>query len=374
MRIRLIPLVAALLTATSLHAEGIRYDRIPDDATSYFHLDVNGLLHSTAMRQAPNANEVLQQITELFGDKSDITMYETRSSHSDKADGYVILWHSSAPGLQDRVRSALAAVKGNFIIAYDQQPITFADTSATHLLTPPEHPTPATLPAAPPEKNPPDHPLHNRFIIGLGDSEVAIDPNKAPAYVAFVGPDLMVISGDLPSIGHALDVLHGKHPSLAQQDPNAIKMNPPPGTFVIATGLSAEFQNQNDDKPTTTQPAPTIGGALGLDMFGTLKAKARIASFDVGENDHNLFADASLAMKDDDAAAQLKNLVIGVKGLIGLTQPKVSPLLDPLEIQSAQKEVSLHWSWPVAKLGDFYTLLASQDNNADAGATTRPNH
>ena len=373
MRTRLIPFVAALLTTASLRAEGIRYDRIPDDATAYFHFDVDHFIHSAAVQQSPEASDFLQQVTTFFGDKSDVTMYETRSPQSDKADGFVLLWHSPSPGLQDRVRSALAAVKGSLSIAYDQQPITYADTPPTHLLTPPRPPTPATLPASPPEKNEPDHPPHHRYVLGLGDSQT-IDPNKGPAYVAFVGPDVMVISGDLPSISQALDVFHGKRPSLAQHDPNGLKINPPPGAFLVATGLSADFQNQNDAKPSTTQPAPTLGGALGLDMFGTLKAKAHIARFDVGENDHNLFADASLAMKDEESAAQLKNLIIGVKGLIGLTQPKLPPLLEPLDVQSVQKEVSLHWSWPVAKLGDLYTLLASQDNNANTGPTTSPNH
>ena len=58
-------------------------------------------------------------------------------------------------------------------------------------------------------------------------------------------------------------------------------------------------------------------------------------------------------MKDSDSTEQLKNLVIGLKAMICLSQANVKPLLLPLEIKAADKDVVLHWSWPNTKLPEL---------------------
>jgi hypothetical protein len=76
------------------------------------------------------------------------------------------------------------------------------------------------------------------------------------------------------------------------------------------------------------------------------KGKAQFARFDLGENDQNEFADASFTMTDPDAAEQLKNLLLGIKALVSLSQQQQRPFIDPLQINSFGKDVILHWEMP----------------------------
>jgi hypothetical protein len=201
--------------------------------------------------------------------------------------------------------------------------------------------------------------------------------NKGPVYTAFVSQDCIVIAGDLPSMADALDVIQGRKPSLAQQDPQGLKIKQPPGVILLGAGLTAEFSKENTGS--TTQPAVSAnvggGGGFGLDMFGSFKGKAKLAQLDMGEDDQNLYVDGLISMKDADSAEQLRNLVLGIKALVSLTQTDSKPLIDPLDVQWTDSNVTLHWSWPTAKLADLFRLSRNHkrhDHSLPVVTTTQP--
>jgi hypothetical protein len=68
-------------------------------------------------------------------------------------------------------------------------------------------------------------------------------------------------------------------------------------------------------------------------------------------------------MTDADSAEQLKNLIMGVKALVSLSQEQKKPLIDPLDVQSTGKSVALHWSWPTAKLPELIRLGRGENDN-----------
>jgi hypothetical protein len=102
---------------------------------------------------------------------------------------------------------------------------------------------------------------------------------------------------------------------------------------------------------------------FGMDLFGSFKGKARIARFDMGEDEQNEYADASFTMIDADSAGQLKNLLLGVKALVSLSQAQATPLIDPLEIDTAANNVTLHWSMSTAKLSELIRQMAEAPNH-----------
>ena len=198
--------------------------------------------------------------------------------------------------------------------------------------------------------------------IGLGGSEDYRRSWNGSFYTAYVGQDLIVVALDLPSMAEALDVLDAKKPSLAKEDPHGLKLEPPPGVIVVGAGLSAEWtggnlgghDNLSDDKAgSTTRPVRVANSDFGLDLFGSFKGKARLARFDMGENEQSEYADAAFTMIDPDSAGQLKNLLLGVKALVSLSQAQERPLIDPLKVEAAGNDVALHWSMSTAKLTEL---------------------
>jgi hypothetical protein len=114
-----------------------------------------------------------------------------------------------------------------------------------------------------------------------------------------------------------------------------------------------------------------------MDLFGSFKGKARIARFDMGENEQNDYADATFSMIDPDSAEQLKNLLLGVKALVSMSQAKQRPLIDPLDIESAGNDVILHWSMPTTKLSELLREAAAPTHDSSLPTNvpaTRPTH
>jgi hypothetical protein len=282
-----------------------------------------------------------------------------------------MIWHTRDPFIRKRVEANIAADKSSLRISYGQQEIQYASGSAFRSLqmepaapAPPKDGRKMTPVGSAPGTN-----LTSLFSIGLGDDPAAPDPNNGPSYTAFVGQDLVVMAGDLPAIAGGLDVMQGKKISLAQQDPQGLKVEDLPGVMLVGAGLTANYSKDDSDasskhsadRPDANAARTELGGSIRFDMFGSFKAKARLARFDLGEDDKQLYVDAILTMKDAESTEQLKNLVNGVKALIGLTHQEVMPLLVPLQIRAADTSVTLHWSWPAASLADLLRLMEAQD-------------
>ncbi len=399
-------LLVWLLCAATARAEGIRYDRIPADATGYIHMDFDPFLTSASVRQmgAHDVADLESQFSDLFGQHTDITIYIPKSS---EPEAFVVLCHSLDPKLRQRLETNIANPKTHVTLksgdtqlaattltfTYDQQEIHYTSVNMFHFLVDPslampdEAPLPpATRPAAPVKKP------SSEFVIGLG-SDTGENPfvHKKPSYTAFVGQDLIVIAPDFPAIANALDVIHGKKPSLAQQDPQGLKVDAPPGVWLVGAGLTAEYSKENAAKgnhhtadATGNAPPDAKAGDLsekgfGFDLFGSFKAKARLARFEAGQEDKQIYVDAWLTMKDAQSTEQLKNLAIGLKAMICLSQKNVTPLLLPLEIQRANNDVVLHWSWPNAKLSELIQAFEQANNDHDdslpaTAPATQPTH
>jgi hypothetical protein len=217
-------------------------------------------------------------------------------------------------------------------------------------------------------------------MVGIGTGGDVMTWLKGPSYAAFVGNDLIVLTADLHTMAVALDVLNGKKPSLANQDPHGIKINPVRGSIMAGAGFTAVFKAANVDDPangpgSTTQPmkvSESTTGGFGLDLFGSFTGKAQVASFDAGEEEQSVFISAAFSMVDVESAEQLKNLAIGFKALVALSKTARQPLIDPLMIQTDGKKVTLHWSWPVAKLDELSRLARNPSDAATSSPATRP--
>jgi hypothetical protein len=109
-----------------------------------------------------------------------------------------------------------------------------------------------------------------------------------------------------------------------------------------------------------------------MSMFGALQGKARLARFDMGEDDQNVFIHASVSMLDPDSAEQLKNLINGLKALVALSQARNAPLVDPLDIQIKDNDVLLNWTWPTAKVAELVQLMKSSRHHDTAKLYSAP--
>jgi hypothetical protein len=219
--------------------------------------------------------------------------------------------------------------------------------------------------------------------MGLGGGDWMQNILNGPTYTAFVGQDLLIITTDVPSMAHALDVLAGKQPSLAKQDPKKLKFDGPSGVLALGAGLKAGVNvDHSDDKSGAKKGRPPVdkpdAGQFGIDFFGSFSGKAQVGHFDAGEDDHSEYIDASISMVDADSAEQLKNLIQGVKAMVLLSQTPKAPLIAPLEIAANDKDVNLHWTWPTAKLSELARLTQDQgdhDTNVPATAPAQsPRH
>ncbi len=356
-------------------ADGIRYDRIPTDTTGYGHVDFDRLVSSRLMHSIYDGRQSLSDLMANLGDVGDGTIYTLKIGRASEA---VMLWHTKDVAARSQYWNEVISDKDAIVITYDGQEVRYIPTSLGDLVSQKWNATffaekakSRGIQQAPPEASPPKS---TRIELGIGDEQTSTRWfERGPFYVAFYGNDLIVLTGDIPSMAAALDVLHGKMPSLATNDPQSLKMDIPPGAIMVGAGAMASFST--DGKGSATQPteANTAGGAFGLNLAGSLQANARLAKFDFGEDQQNLYGDATVLMKDADSAGQFRNLVTGVKALISLTQPDKAALLTPLTIDASGDSVGLHWSWPTGTLSELIRIAQSPtDHDASSPPSTRP--
>jgi hypothetical protein len=350
--------------AAASAADPIRYDRIPADVVSYFSVDIESLLASRLAQIETSGVDTIRKTIELpefkrgfYGSIASATMYSLG-----KEGNPVLLLHGSAQKFHQEVEVPNST--DTVVFEYDHQEIHY---SSSCLL-------PGVFGAGR-EKNVSDIETRNQISIGIGGATAS--RFHGAFYTAYVGQDLIVVAMDLPSMAEALDVIDGKKPSLQKEDPHELKAQAPPGVIAVGAGLSAYWTGGNleagDKSNSTTRPVRVANSDFGLDLFGSFKGKARLARFELGENQQNDYADAAFTMIDSDAAGQLKNLFLGFKALVSLSQTADTPLLDPLEIEVAGNDVVLHWSMPTAKLSELLHQLSeppAHDSSLPANVPT----
>jgi hypothetical protein len=366
MRIGLPLLLIVLLNAAAVTADAIRYDQIPADVSSYAHVDVDrAIITSFFMDKPPGASQDAAAMLEAtYGIRlASITVYTLGDSE------LVALLHCKEK-LRQRWEAKAATGKDAILFSYDNQDIYYSSDNPW---------VSDSLAAAfgarrnPKRPQPQESPTEPQMNVGIG-----VDPDEirrmmnGPVYTAFVGQDFAVATTDLPSMAHALNVVQGKKPSLANQDPHGLKADMPPGVILQGAGLMAEINAENLNHPAKQPDDSTDGSGFGLDLIGTFKGKARLARFDLGQDEHDLYLNATLAMIDAESAEQLKNLIIGVKALISLSEADQKPLIDPLEIQVVGTDVVLHWKWPTANLSELIRLTKIRSNHAEPLPATSP--
>src|SRR5580700_7342504 len=123
---RALLLVLTAQMCSAAYADGIRYDRIPADATGYAHMDFQRLVSSRLMHAASGGGESEAHLMAAFGGIGDATMYTMRVG---RADEVAILWHMGDAALRARYLGATISDKDAIVISYDGQEIRFIPTS-----------------------------------------------------------------------------------------------------------------------------------------------------------------------------------------------------------------------------------------------------
>jgi len=355
------------LSATVAGADPVRYDQIPADVVSYAHVDVERALSSRLGQTQINGVGTTEQNIEtpefLRGFGGSI---ESAAIYALGKEGNpVLLLHGSAQKFREEIEVPNST--DSVTIQYDHQEVHYSSSCLLPELFGSEKVASVNNP----------RPRSGSLTIGLGGGGARF---HGAFYTAYVGQDLIVTALDLPAMAEALDVLHGKRPSLAQQDPHGLKADAPPGVIIIGAGLSAEWTGGNlsgpdgavPDQAATTRPVRVANSDFGMDLFGSFKGKARLAWFDMGENDQHDYADVTFKMIDADSAEQLKNLLMGVKALVSLTQAQQRPLIDPLQIESAGSATVLQWKMPTTKLSELLRQSAATQSHDNALPTNVP--
>jgi hypothetical protein len=358
-----IVLTVIAILAASAGADSIRYDQIPADAVSYISVDVDSLLASRLAQIEINGVDTIRKNIEspefkrgVYGSIASGTVYSLG-----KEGNPVLLLNASAQKFHQEVE--LPNSTDTVIFDYDHHEVHYSSS--------------CLLPAVFGNgggKNNSDLEPRNQLSIGLGGATAS--RFHGAFYTAYVGQNLIVIAMDLPSMADALDVIDGKKPSLQKEDPHELKAQAPPGAIAVGAGLSAHWTGGNldpgDKSNSTTRPVRVANSDFGLDLFASFKGKARLARFDLGENEQNEYVDAAFTMIDADTAVQLKNLFLGFKALVSLSKTADSPLLDPLDIEVAGNDVVLHWSMPTAKLSELLHQLSESSAHDNSMPTNLP--
>jgi hypothetical protein len=357
MRFQVIMAVIGLLAAVG-HADAIRYDQIPADAVGYFHGDLDRLLATRLSQIELNGGVSLRKNIEMPGFQHSVwgSIKSATMFILGKDGDPVLLLRGSAKKFQQEVENPRSS--DVVVFDYDHQDVHYSSSCIL----------PEVFGKGGHAENS-NNDIQPQINVGLG-IEGSHSRFHGAFYTAYIGQDLIVTALELPAMAEALDVINGKKPSLAQENPHDLRVEAPRGVFFIGTGLSAEWVGGNigiggklpEDK-STTRPMRVANSDFGMDLFGSFKGKARIARFDMGEDEQNEYADASFTMIDADSAGQLKNLLLGVKALVSLSQAQATPLIDPLEIDTAANNVTLHWSMSTAKLSELIRQMAEAPNH-----------
>jgi hypothetical protein len=362
-------MLIGVLAAAPAWGGPIRYEQISANASGYFYVDMDRIFSSRLMQQAQTAESLAEMKRMLGSPINSVAVYWIDAGEDSKG---AVLVNSDNPKVFEGGAEAMAKADDAVVISYQKQEIYYSSLPILGLLVPGvEHAPRHVHHTSKVTKAPVDKPERPELGIGFGSEEFGERWQNGPSYTAFVGNNLIVVTTDLPSMAEALDVLNGKKPSLVQQDIHGLKVDVPPGVILHGAGMTASLST-GDLAAAATQPAGNNGGSFGMDMFGSLKGKAMLGRFDMGEDEKSEYADASITMVDAGSAEQLKNLLLGVKALVTLSQGEQGALIAPLEVQSAQKNVTMHWSWPAANLGDLIRLAHLRGDDAGSVPTTTP--
>lgn len=355
----------------------IQYDQIPANVGSYFHFDVDQLIASRLATAAGSSAIIKERIKSFVGGPiSAVTVY---AGAEDDSDRVTVVIHTSDFDAAQVWEPRLAAAKDAVAFTYERHVVHYTSQGLEHLLNPPaEEHGPQTTHRA--EKDHPTQPADRRATLSLGLGTGNSDPFRGPIFVAFVGQGLVVVTSALRDMADCLDVLDGRKPSLAREDPNRLKVEAPAGAVFVGVGLSANLQadtRQGDDRPARhdahRHATHDATGGFNLNFLDSFSDKVTLGRFWGGENADGEYVHASLTMVDAPAAERLRNIALGLKGLISLSaDPAQQPLIEPLTVRATDKDVLLDWTWPANKTGDLVRLIKETAGEHGSNPTTAP--
>jgi hypothetical protein len=356
---RLIFLLSLLWLVSVGRADPIHFDQIPADVAGYVHLDIDRLLASNLANQVYAAREghpvnLAAELRNALGTQfSGVTAYYTGGAEQRGA----LMVRISDPADYTKAENAAMADRDAVVIQINQQKVYYTSAAAALVKSPATQSAEPEAVSQPPQKKKP-----YSFTLGFDANGPMVDgrpwnPFNGPSYLAFTGNGLLIITSDIRGIAQAIDVLKGTKPSLATQDPLGLKMQPQAASIVVGAGLTATFRRDDPSgaSPATapsTQESTVQNGDLSINLFNPFRARTRLARFEISEEDQNDHIRATLSMTGAESAEQFKNLVTGVKALLFLSNVDTRPYVAALDVQTSGNEVSLHWSYPTAKLVD----------------------
>jgi hypothetical protein len=382
MRDRVICLLSLLWLVSVGRADPIHFEQIPADVAGYAHLDIDRLLASNLANQVYAARvghpvNLAAELRNALGTQfSGVTAYYTGGPEQRGA----LMVRISDPADYTKAENAAMADRDAVVFQINQQKVYY--TSAAAALIKPPAPRPAE---SEPATQPSDKRKPYRFTLGFDANGPLVagrpwNPFNGPSYLAFTGNGLLIIASDIRGIAQAIDVLQGTKPSLATQDPLGLKMQPQAASIVVGAGLTATFRRDDPSGATpatapSTRESSVTNGDLNINLFNPFRARTRLARFEISEEDQNDHIRATLLMTGTESAEQFKNLVTGVKALLFLSNIDTRPYVAALDVQTNGNEVSLHWSYPTAKLVDVAKQwIGSKDDRGHntTSSTTQP--
>jgi hypothetical protein len=387
MRYGLLAVMTSLLAGGGIaQGDPISYEQIPSGVGSYAHVDVDQLLASRIVH-GPGFPSLEDQIKSSFGgDLAAFTMYAYGGDDADKA---AILVRARGFDIGKWWEPKLSAAKNAVTFNYQGHTVHHSSQGLEALVDRSAE-APADKVAGAPTGKAENHgeavatkqePVRrNTFSLGLGIGKIN-DPFRGPVYVAFVGQDLLVASGDIRGMADALDVLDGRRPSLAKEDPKGLKIDAPKGAIFVGAGLTANLQGNTDEKnkektaaDSSRQPlAHDARSGFGFDFLGSFSGKATLGRLEGGEDAQSEYIHASLTMVDPASAEQLKNMILGLKAMVSFSSNSAQKaLIVPLNVRAAGKDVMLDWSWSVGKMDELYRLMRDDASGGRSSPTSRP--
>ena len=375
-------LFAALLSlfvGGTAAASPIRYDQIPAEVSGFFHVDFDQFFSSHIAHQ-PDAAKLPEQIRTAFGgDIADLTMYSFLET--DDASRVGITIHARGFDLRKQFEAKAAGAKDAVEFTYEKHTVHYLADGLQTLFSPQVNRT------GQPGRAEGQHSYgygpepRTTFTLGLGTGKG--DPLNGPSYVSFIGPDLLVLDGNIRSMADTLDVLDGRKPSLKKLDPKGLKFDVAQGAFALGAGIRASLQGEEAKKApaghAADPPQPTVrepGGGFVFNFLGSFEGKATLGRFDMGEDAQAEYIHASIRMIDPESAEQFKNMILGLKALVSFSDATQKPLIAPLDVRAAGRDVILQWSWQTDKVSDLLRLLHTEpdhDRSTEAPtSTTQP--
>lgn len=172
------------------------------------------------------------------------------------------------------------------------------------------------------------------------------------AYVARIegsADRLVVFGADTESVSHAIDVVEGKHKSLADSDALAFRRGPGDGAILYAAAV---------------EPIAALGENPSTSTVARLAQAWRL---EIGEHRGALYGDLWLKTKSNEDAAKLQQVLQGATALIGLMAPEVGPrvssFLSGLSFQASGSDVTATFRCAIADLLDLIRGFEELERN-----------